>query len=131
MHNVVKRPLVSARIYFAASVYQTQVREYCENVKITVKITRTRMDLTATKAVVLVLLGLIKLCSGLAPIVFTKILKRKSDRFLKKFIGKFARTMFYKHINIGLLARNISPPPAQTTRFINTHTDNTPQLSRL
>ena len=48
------------------------------------------MDLTATKAVVLVLLGLIKLCSGLAPIVFTKILKRKSDRFLKKFIGEFA-----------------------------------------
>ena len=47
------------------------------------------MDLTATKAVVLVLLGLIKLCSGLAPIVFTKILKRKSDRFLKKFIGEF------------------------------------------
>ena len=88
------------------------------------------MDLTATKAVVLVLLGLIKLCSGLAPIVFTKILKRKSDRFLKKFIGEFARTMFYKHINIGLLARNISPP-AQTTRFINTHTDNTTQLSRL
>ena len=71
------------------------------------------MDLTATKAVVLVLLGLIKLCSGLAPIVFTKILKRKSDRFLKKFIGKFARTMFYKHINIGLLARNISPQPRQ------------------
>ena len=46
------------------------------------------MDLTGTKAVVLVLLGLIKLLSGLAPLVFTKILKRRSDRFLKKFIGK-------------------------------------------
>ena len=46
------------------------------------------MDLTATKAVVLVLLGLIKLLSGLAPLVFTKILKKRSDRFLKKFIGK-------------------------------------------
>ena len=94
--------------YLYVPLYQTLATKYCE----IVKITRTRMDLTATKAVVLVLLGLIKLCSGLAPIVFTKILKRKSDRFLKKFIGEFARTMFYKHINIGLLARNISLPPS-------------------
>jgi len=45
------------------------------------------MDLTATKAVALVVLGLIKLVSGLAPLVVTKLLKKKSDRFLKKFIG--------------------------------------------
>ena len=48
-----------------------------------------RMDLTGTKAIVLVLLGMIKLVSGLAPLVFTKIFKRRSERFLKKFIGKF------------------------------------------
>ena len=46
------------------------------------------MDLTANKAVALVVLGLIKLVSGLAPLVVTKLLKKKSDRFLKKFIGK-------------------------------------------
>ena len=46
------------------------------------------MDLTGTKAIVLVLLGLIKLFSGLAPLVFTKILKRRSERFLKKFLGE-------------------------------------------
>ena len=45
------------------------------------------MDLTSTKVVVLVLLGLIKLGSGLLPLVLTKILKKRSDRFLKKFIG--------------------------------------------
>jgi len=45
------------------------------------------MDVIATKVIVLVLLGLLKLFSGLAPLVFTKILKKKSDRFLKKFIG--------------------------------------------
>ena len=33
----------------------------------------TRMDLTSTKAVVLVLLGLIKLVSGLAPLLLTKV----------------------------------------------------------
>ena len=33
-----------------------------------------RMDLTSTKAVVLVLLGLIKLFSGLAPLVLTRYL---------------------------------------------------------
>ena len=48
------------------------------------------MDLTGTKAIVLVLLGLIKLFSGIAPIIFTRILKKKkkNDKFLKKFIGK-------------------------------------------
>ena len=46
------------------------------------------MNLTGIKATVLVLIGIIKLLCGLAPIVFTKILKRKSERFLKKFIGK-------------------------------------------
>jgi len=46
------------------------------------------MDLTGTKAIVLVLLGLIKLFSGIAPIIFTRILeKKKNDKFLKKFIG--------------------------------------------
>ena len=45
------------------------------------------MDLTATKAVVLVLLGMIKLASGLAPLFLTKVFKRISERFLKKFIG--------------------------------------------
>jgi len=45
------------------------------------------MDLTGTKAIVLVLLGLIKLASGLAPLLLTKIFKRKSERFFKKFIG--------------------------------------------
>jgi len=44
------------------------------------------MDLTSTKAVVLVLLGLIKLFSGLAPLLLTRVLKRR-DRCLKKFIG--------------------------------------------
>ena len=47
------------------------------------------MDLTATKAVVLVLLGMIKLVSGLAPLLFTKIFRTRSDRFLKKYIGVF------------------------------------------
>ena len=51
------------------------------------------MDLTATKAVALVVLGLIKLVSGLAPLVVTKLLKKKSDRFLKKFIGKFWKNL--------------------------------------
>ena len=46
------------------------------------------MDITITKVVVLVLLGMIKLVSGLAPLVFTKLFKRRSERFLKKFIGK-------------------------------------------
>ena len=46
------------------------------------------MDLTATKAVALVLLGVVKLLSGLAPLVVTKFLKKRSDRFLKKFIGE-------------------------------------------
>ena len=45
------------------------------------------MDLTGTKVVVLVLLGLIKLASGLLPLVLTRILRRKSDRGLRKFIG--------------------------------------------
>ena len=45
------------------------------------------MDLTSTKVLVLVLLGLIKLGSGLLPLVLTRILKKRSDRFLKKFIG--------------------------------------------
>ena len=53
------------------------------------------MDLTGTKALVLVLLGLIKLASGLAPLLFTKIFKRKSERFFKKFIGEFFFQMFY------------------------------------
>jgi len=44
------------------------------------------MDLTSTKAVVLVLLGLIKLVSGLAPLLLTKVLKTRA-RCLKKFIG--------------------------------------------
>ena len=46
------------------------------------------MDLTANKALALVLLGVIKLVSGLAPLVLTKLLKRIGDRFLKKFIGE-------------------------------------------
>ena len=46
------------------------------------------MDLTANKAVALILLGVIKLLSGLAPLVLAKLLKKKSDRFLKKFIGE-------------------------------------------
>jgi len=45
------------------------------------------MDLTTTKVVNLVLLGVIKLVSGLAPMFFTKIFEKKSERFLKKFIG--------------------------------------------
>ena len=45
------------------------------------------MEVTATKAVVLVLLGLIKLCCGLAPLVLTRVLKGR-DRCLKKFIGE-------------------------------------------
>ena len=46
------------------------------------------MNLTAAKATVLVLIGIIKLVSGLAPLVFMKIFKR-NERFLKKFIGEF------------------------------------------
>lgn len=46
--------------------------------------------------IVLVLLGMIKLISGLAPLVFTKILKRRSDRFLKKFIGELNIQEFTK-----------------------------------
>jgi len=44
------------------------------------------MNLTGTKTVVLVLLGLLKLFIGLAPLLLTRILKRK-EQFLKKFIG--------------------------------------------
>ena len=46
------------------------------------------MDLTGTKAVVLVLLGLIKLFSGIAPLLFTRILKKRNEKILKKFIGE-------------------------------------------
>ena len=46
------------------------------------------MDLTGTKVVVLVLLGLIKLASGLLPLILTRILRRKSDRGLRRFIGQ-------------------------------------------
>ena len=53
------------------------------------------MNLTGIKAIVLVLIGIIKLLSGLAPLVFTKILKRKSERFLKKFIGKRKHLFVY------------------------------------
>ena len=46
------------------------------------------MDLTANKVVALIFLGFLKLLSGLAPLVVTKLLKKKSERFLKKFIGE-------------------------------------------
>ena len=52
------------------------------------------MNLTGTKAIVLVLIGIIKLSSGLAPIVFTKIFKRKMEQTLKKFIGEFRHLLF-------------------------------------
>ena len=45
------------------------------------------MDITIIKVIVLVLLGLVKFLSGTAPLIFTKILERRSERFLKKFIG--------------------------------------------
>ena len=41
-----------------------------------------------TKVVVLVLLGLVKLISGLAPIQAAKAFKNKSDFWFKRFIGK-------------------------------------------
>ena len=65
------------------------------------------MDLTATKAVVLVLLGMIKLVSGLAPLVFTKIFRTRSERFLKKFIGMLLNKLsFYIWFLIFPLYRN-------------------------
>ena len=45
------------------------------------------MDLTETKVLVLVLLGLIKFISGIAPLFFIRIFKKKADGFVKKFIG--------------------------------------------
>jgi len=45
------------------------------------------MEITIIKVIVLLVLGLVKFLSGIAPLVFTKILERRSDRFLKKFIG--------------------------------------------
>ena len=48
-----------------------------------------KMDLTANKALALVFLGVLKLVSGLAPLVLHKLLKKIGDRFLKKFIGEF------------------------------------------
>ena len=57
--------------------------------RVKVKILCTfQMDLISTKVLVLVLLLLIKLFSGLAPLFLTKIFKKRGDRFLKKFIGK-------------------------------------------
>jgi len=44
------------------------------------------MDLRTTKVVVLLLLGLTKIVFGLAPLVLTRMLKKR-DRWLKKFIG--------------------------------------------
>ena len=46
------------------------------------------MNLTKSKATALVLIGLIKLVSGLAPLLFTKILKRKNEENFKKSTGK-------------------------------------------
>jgi len=45
------------------------------------------MDLTQTKIVVMVILGVIKLISGLVPLLLTKILEKRSERILRKFIG--------------------------------------------
>ena len=46
------------------------------------------MNLTETKTVVLVLLGLLKLFSGLAPLLFKKIFKRKSwEKSFKALTG--------------------------------------------
>ena len=62
------------------------------------------MDLTATKAVVLVLLGMIKLVSGLAPLLFTKIFRTRSERFLKKFIGMFNKfSIYFVSLSIGVV----------------------------
>jgi len=44
------------------------------------------MDLTTTKVVVLLLLGLSKIIFGLAPLVLTRMLKKR-ERWLKKFVG--------------------------------------------
>ena len=46
------------------------------------------MDLLMSKIVVLLLLGFVKLISGLAPLVFVRIFKKRSEKFSKKFIGK-------------------------------------------
>jgi len=45
------------------------------------------LTLTETKVVVLVLLGLVKLFSGLAPLLATKLFKKRSDFWFKRFIG--------------------------------------------
>ena len=47
------------------------------------------LTLTGTKALVLVLIGIIKIVSGLLPLVFTKIFKKKSEKILQKIIGMF------------------------------------------
>ena len=63
------------------------------------------MNLTGTKAIVLVLIGIIKLVSGLAPLIFMKIFKR-NERFLKKFIGElkhFFNDLVPKYINAGVV----------------------------
>ena len=56
------------------------------------------MGLAATKVVVLVLLGVIKLAAGLLPLVLTKVLKRK-EKCLKKFIGKLQYKPAYLLLN--------------------------------
>ena len=45
------------------------------------------MDITIIKVIVLFVLGFVKFFSGTAPLVFTNILEKRSERFLKKFIG--------------------------------------------
>ena len=59
------------------------------------------MNLTGTKAIVLVLIGIIKLVSGLAPLIFMKIFKR-NERFLKKFIGKLKHFSMIWFLNISI-----------------------------
>ena len=55
------------------------------------------MSLTGTKALVLVLIGVIKLVSGLAPLFITKIFRKKSEILLQKFIGEFNPNIQYFH----------------------------------
>ena len=48
------------------------------------------MEVTATKVVVLLLLGTIKLVFGLAPLVLARVFKKRGNGYwVKKFIGEF------------------------------------------
>ena len=56
------------------------------------------LTLTETKVVVLVLLGLVKLFSGLDPLLATKLFKKRSDFWFKRFIGELHSVSNYNSL---------------------------------